>query len=423
MEQYCIHAVPDAPEVRLIYIKGMHSVNSWRSEVNLSQCKINLFVEGHSYIIINGKSHVANAGDILLYRPHDIHYGDIPYEQMIEYFELLFEPAALACLTGGDALVRLFAERVPEQQPIVLLRPDAERLKSLNESFYRLLNCLRKNPAHGNLMALSMLLEILCAIHACREYAAPLQSASFYPTPLMAALDYINGHFQESITNATISGVAAVSPSYLNRLFRKYLHCTPHAYLLSRRMAYARQLPCPGCFRYGNMLYGRISGQCLLCGNFQTHHGAYPFALSAKQFRKRQKLICIPQRRRTRHSVDAAFFCKFFWLFPNSHFPQAVIALLVPEVASHGKKHRPFLVKEPEMQCVCAGGQIPGAQADSFLHGLAVHPAAIVRAFPVQPEFVAVLVSGDDARFIKVICGRESPVADVQGEHRVGSAA
>ena len=37
MEQYCIHAVPDAPEVRLIYIKGMHSVNSWRSEVNLSQ--------------------------------------------------------------------------------------------------------------------------------------------------------------------------------------------------------------------------------------------------------------------------------------------------------------------------------------------------------------------------------------------------
>ena len=98
MEQYCIHAVPDAPEVRLIYIKGMHSVNSWRSEVNLSQCKINLFVEGHSYIIINGKSHVANAGDILLYRPHDIHYGDIPYEQMIEYFELLFEPAALACL-------------------------------------------------------------------------------------------------------------------------------------------------------------------------------------------------------------------------------------------------------------------------------------------------------------------------------------
>lgn len=137
-------------------------------------------------------------------------------------------------------MVRLFAERVPEQQPIVLLRPDAERLKSLNESFYRLLNCLRENPAHGNLMALSMLLEILCAIHACREYAAPLQSASFYPTPLMAALDYINGHFQESITNATISGVAAVSPSYLNRLFRKYLHCTPHAYLLSRRMAYAR---------------------------------------------------------------------------------------------------------------------------------------------------------------------------------------
>ena len=77
MEQYCIHAVPDAPEVRLIYIKGMHSVNSWRSEVNLSQCKINLFVEGHSYIIINGKSHVANAGDILLYRPHP----DLTHEQ------------------------------------------------------------------------------------------------------------------------------------------------------------------------------------------------------------------------------------------------------------------------------------------------------------------------------------------------------
>jgi len=242
MEKHWIHIGKNTPAVQLLYINSPHRVDSWVHEVNIPLCKVNLFIEGHSYIIVNGRPYVASPGDVMIYRPHDIHYGNIPYEQTIEYFEFLFEPEALKCLHGGDSLTELFERHHPDpKSDTIHLTLTDEQYRRLKNSFYRLLSCMRSDHPLKNPEALSLLLEILCGIHDCSGQDLPPVN-DYYPASLVRALDYIHLHLCEALSNQIVSEACSVSASYLNRLFRKYLCCTPHDYILSCRLALARNL-------------------------------------------------------------------------------------------------------------------------------------------------------------------------------------
>ena len=240
MEKHWIHIGKSTPPVQLLYINSPHSRDSWVHKVNIPLCKVNLFIEGHSYIIVNGKPYVASPGDIMLYRPQDIHYGNIPYEQNIEYFELLFEPEALKCLYGGEALAELFEHHCPKSDAVHLTLTD-EQYRRLKNCFCRLLSCVRSDGPLKGSEAIALLLEILCGIHSCSEQDIPPVN-DHYPDSLICALDYIHLHLRETLDNQTVSAAAFVSTSYLNRLFRKHLGCTPHDYVLSCRLTMAQNL-------------------------------------------------------------------------------------------------------------------------------------------------------------------------------------
>lgn len=242
MEKHLIYIGKNTPPVQLLYINSPHRKDSWTGEINIPLCKVNLFINGHGYIIVNGKPYVASTGDVMIYRPQDIHYGNIPYEQTLEYFELLFEPEALKCLYGGEALIELFAyhHQEPRLDATHLTLTD-ERYNRLKNSFYRLLSCVRKDRRLNGLLAVSLLLEILCGIHDCSEQdIRPVNE--YYPASLIRALDYIHLHLCEPLNNRIVSEESFVSTSYLNRLFRKHLGCPPHDYVLSCRLALARNL-------------------------------------------------------------------------------------------------------------------------------------------------------------------------------------
>lgn len=61
------------------------------------------------------------------------------------------------------------------------------------------------------------------------------------PAPKVArAAEYINEHFTQAVRLSDICEAANLSASYLIRAFEQRYHMTPHAYLLNRRIQYAR---------------------------------------------------------------------------------------------------------------------------------------------------------------------------------------
>ena len=60
--------------------------------------------------------------------------------------------------------------------------------------------------------------------------------------PVRLACAYVERHFAEKVTLDDLARAAAVSPSYLIRLFKRQLEATPHDYLLRYRISRAKEL-------------------------------------------------------------------------------------------------------------------------------------------------------------------------------------
>ena len=82
------------------------------------------------------------------------------------------------------------------------------------------------------------------AIHGLLSSMLIARSRDEVPSdsPIVLAQNYVAQHFAERITVEDIARAAAVSTSYLTRLFRQQMETSPHDYLLRYRINHAKQL-------------------------------------------------------------------------------------------------------------------------------------------------------------------------------------
>ena len=73
---------------------------------------------------------------------------------------------------------------------------------------------------------------------------APQASAILHPRKLTDAQDFINRNIQKDLPLHEIAAYVAISKPYLFALFREYLHCSPHQYILNQRINRAKALLC-----------------------------------------------------------------------------------------------------------------------------------------------------------------------------------
>lgn len=63
-----------------------------------------------------------------------------------------------------------------------------------------------------------------------------------YNTYIVPVLNMIRNHYHESLTLKMLADQVYISPQYLNRLFKKYLHKSPYQFLKNYRLNRAREL-------------------------------------------------------------------------------------------------------------------------------------------------------------------------------------
>jgi len=84
-------------------------------------------------------------------------------------------------------------------------------------------------------------------VHFLSRYAAsqpPLRQASggLAPSKLRRTIAYIQDHLEEALSLSTLAAVAQTSPAHFARLFKQATGRTPHQYVITCRMAYAKRL-------------------------------------------------------------------------------------------------------------------------------------------------------------------------------------
>jgi AraC family transcriptional regulator len=84
-------------------------------------------------------------------------------------------------------------------------------------------------------------------VHFLKRYAAsrsPLRQATggLVPSKLRRTIAYIQEHLEQELSLTTLAAVAQTSPAHFARLFKQATGRTPHQYVITCRMEYAKQL-------------------------------------------------------------------------------------------------------------------------------------------------------------------------------------
>jgi AraC family transcriptional regulator len=84
-------------------------------------------------------------------------------------------------------------------------------------------------------------------VHFLRRYTASQSalgqaSGGLLPGKLRRVTTYIQEHLEQALSLATLAAVAQTSPAHFSRLFKQATGRTPHQYVITCRMAYAKQL-------------------------------------------------------------------------------------------------------------------------------------------------------------------------------------
>jgi AraC-like DNA-binding protein len=190
-------------------------------------------INGRAEHLVNGVRHELSAGSAFLLTPADFHelhtVGDLP----LSYYNVVIDPSLLE--SRAD---ELFASGL--HRPVCAVRDIA----GLQDDFARLWHEFQWDRPGAVPMRQALLECIL--IEFGRGCAAQVVDHPAVPTVDQAGIKravlFVDHHFREPLTLASVAAQAHLSPNYFSERFRDFTGIPFQAYLQQRRLGFARSL-------------------------------------------------------------------------------------------------------------------------------------------------------------------------------------
>jgi AraC-like DNA-binding protein len=180
-----------------------------------------------------GSTHIATSSDICLVNPGEVHTGFSPGESGWTY-RVFYPDAALLSRVAGE-----LSPRSPElpyfPSPVIKDR----RLASHIFSFLKALEDSNVSLERESLL-LSVVAQMIQRHGGTKENK--LAGRQDGGRAVKTALEYLDAYFADNVTLSELSDMANMSEFHLLRLFRAAVGLPPHAYLIQKRIDYARSL-------------------------------------------------------------------------------------------------------------------------------------------------------------------------------------
>ena len=198
--------------------------------------KINVFIESPFSVFSDGVLHHPAYGDICLFSPMKMHYGQITRDMHVNYYEFDIGCEAFSSVPGGDGLIERLLSLVAHTDSF--LRPSPESRETVFRLCREIEDSVKKDEMH---LAYAKIIEFLSLL--CTLYLHPLRLAGeHFSLRTSQALSYIEKNYAENITVEKIAAALGVSASFLCRVFKKEMAMTVHEYLSQYRISKALSL-------------------------------------------------------------------------------------------------------------------------------------------------------------------------------------
>lgn len=206
-----------------------------------SECELSTVLSGEGVYLVNGREYAFLPGDVFLFGGDDFHcLTDIQGE--LSLLNLRFDLRFLWADADAFPILRLFFARNGSFENRIARNSYTPRIHSDLITLYRELSERREGYSFmAKYLLCSMLLTLV------REYGyvdpeADCEGLRNTVRPMRAAMEYIDGNLDRSLSLREIASHAAMSPTYFSAMFRKMNAISPWEYITIKRVERAVEL-------------------------------------------------------------------------------------------------------------------------------------------------------------------------------------
>ena len=219
------------------HVRSSSGVNQFFGPFSQGVYELYLHLDGSCNILIDDRIYSPRRGDILLYRPNQLHslISTSPYQ---ERYMVWFTPNAFSGIPCEPPITALFD--TPKASANHLVFPHAFS-KSIMDKLCQISTAVRDNAPEVPYLIYGNSLRILVAIQNMLKQATAMPLDANSPTILVKIVNYIHSNFATTRTLEQICSHFGISRSQLTRLFTTHIGITPYAYLQNFKLSHAKQ--------------------------------------------------------------------------------------------------------------------------------------------------------------------------------------
>ncbi len=221
--------------------------------------KISIMLSGGMLVVYKDKATRTERGDILVFRPDEIHSARIVDSGIYKFLNIFVSLNFFNHFLFDSSVVTEFLEQEKSENCIRPNREKGEKLLKKSEDLIRVMT----EQGSDNIEAFTKLMSLLVAISRAYHDRNNLILKSDVPPVVEKALNFISKNYGSKLSLKEIAENSYCSVTYLSALFKENMGCTVYEYVTNYRILCAKQLLKEG---------KSVSDTCFECGFGDSSH-------------------------------------------------------------------------------------------------------------------------------------------------------
>lgn len=226
-EIYLCHSITEKPQVSDFHAHAHETA------------QIVLILSGNAELSVEGNVYSLGAGCLTLVRGTEVHRTLIKSSAPYERYNLHFFPKNLIKLGFPETLFRPFLDRELGKYNLYLPSefPDVPPQRLFKKMFSEA--ALPDDRRHTLLINFA---SLLVSINAAFDKKGQSVHVNAYENSTHEIIDYVNENLFSDLSLASLSEALHISPSQINRTFKRLMGTSVYHYILSKRLVAAQML-------------------------------------------------------------------------------------------------------------------------------------------------------------------------------------
>lgn len=206
---------------------------------NNDHCSVFIFQTGKFGFIFDNAVYNSSYGNALLIRNNEKYTACFYTDSYLDYYEIRFPLEFFGDYNGTDMFHSLFYERENGERNMVSL--DRFNCDVMMGKLREIENIINTQNTNTDILVYAHIIQIMGIIHSQYNLNISLPVMKI-PQKLKTAVDYIHQNFLTLIGVDEVSDHCNITGTYLARMFKDFMLCTPNEYITNLRISHAKYM-------------------------------------------------------------------------------------------------------------------------------------------------------------------------------------